>query len=225
MKTKNITVLLAVVAAIVIAFIGLRSFACDSPSKSANANGSSTYTAGSGVCSYSGTSCSGKQAAGCQHNAPSENRMTGSQNPQCEGHRDWAVVITGNRGYYDANVFAVLNGHMYAVCQGKQFEVSDLTPYTQMDAARYYFADETSRIRCSERMKTMAKAIDQETVALATTDGNVVSEDNGFKVARCPVTGREFIVTADSPVRVVDGKRYYLSAEQDLSTLDMPAHP
>ncbi len=104
---------------------------------------------------------------------------------------------------------------MFAVCQGKTFEVTAKTPFVQVDEARYYFADEASKIQCHETMNATVPAIDREVVSLATTEANVVDLEDGQKIAQCPVTGQKFIVTADSPARVVDGQKYYMSAEQN----------
>jgi hypothetical protein len=132
---------------------------------------------------------------------------------------DWTAKLCGSRCYYAANVYEVRDGRTWAVCDGRKFEVTESTPYTQVGKARYYFADEVSKISCPVKMSQMAERIDRETVALATVEGNVVGEEKGCKVAQCLATGKRFLVTADSPVIVADGKKYYMSDTTDLSSV------
>ena len=118
------------------------------------------------------------------------------------------------------NVVAVENGHRYAVWSGSVFEVTCTTPYVDFGDARYYVPDQgmTSDFRCHP--ESVARQENQEAVDLATADGNVVSDVNGQMLAQCPITGHVFVVTADSPVRVMDGKCYYFSDTVNLSTVD-----
>lgn len=245
---KHIPIILATMVAAAVAFVGVRSFACDKATKTANAQGTATYAVGSGAaCSASGDACqSGKAAqtagnggscssksamagnggscssksamtagAGCRSGKSANAEMTAGSS--CGSHSaSWASNVCGSKGYYAANVYAVREGHMYAVCQGKTFEVTATTPFTQVAEARYYFADEASKIQCHEQMKATAPAIDREAVLLATAEANVVDVEHGQKVAQCPITCQKFVVTADSPARVADGQKYYMSVEQDL---------
>jgi YHS domain-containing protein len=130
-----------------------------------------------------------------------------------------------SKASYAANVYEVRDGHQYAVCNGQTFEVTATTPYAEVGNARYYFADEESRVRCSEKMKAMATELDKEAVSLATAEANV-TVDNGQKYGICPVTNDKFLVTADSPAKVVDGQKYYVCsdkcASQMLHTADNP---
>jgi hypothetical protein len=190
---------------------------------SACKNGAMQKASMQGGCSMSKASMSG----GCSMSKASMSGSCGMKNAQmtemngtsCTGHKkDWASVVCGNKDYYGANVYAVKDGRMWAVCHGKTFEVTENSPYKQVGNARYYFADDASKIACDMKMAQMAPEIDQEAVALATTDGNVVGTENGLKVAQCVVTGKKFIVTADSPSKVADGKRYYVGDTVSLST-------
>jgi hypothetical protein len=228
---KNISLIIATLAAAGVIFVGVRSFACDRGHKTANAQGTATYALETGaLCPYSGTQCSSGSAAkmagtgGCCAHKTANADLTANGTSTCGSHANWTASLCGSKGYYAANVYRVQNGHMWAVCQGKTFEVNEATPFVQMDEARYYFADEASKIRCHEMMKATAPAIDREVVSLATAEANVVDVENGRKIAQCPVTGHKFVVTADSPARVVDGQKYYMSVEQDLSTISAPAH-
>jgi hypothetical protein len=132
-----------------------------------------------------------------------------------------------SNGHYGANVFAVRDGHEWAVCNGKTFEVSDQTPYSDVGPARYYFADENSRVTCVEKMAMMAKELDQEAVSLATSEGNVTTDSDGQKYGVCPVTHDKFLITADSPAKVMDGQKYYVCSEKCAAELMQTAdwHP
>jgi YHS domain-containing protein len=132
---------------------------------------------------------------------------------------------TSAKASYAANVYEVRDGHKYAVCNGKTFEVTETTPYSEVGNARYYFADEASKVRCAEKMALMAAELDKEAVSLATAEANV-TVDNGQKYGVCPVTNDKFLVTTDSPAKVVDGQKYYVCsdkcASQMLHTADNP---
>ena len=103
---------------------------------------------------------------------------------------------------------------------GDVFEVTNSTPFVEMGDSRYYIADACTEKAFQSHPAATARKLDQEAVSLATADGNIVGEQNGQKMAKCPVTGRVFIVTADSPVRVLDGKCFYMSDTVNLSTID-----
>ena len=120
----------------------------------------------------------------------------------------------GAKAAYAANVYEVRDGRKYAVAQGKTFEVTATTPYYEVGSARYYFSDAESMSKCSEKMASMAAEIDKETVSLATAEGNVVTNENGQKLAVCPVSDDKFVITASTPAKVVDGQKYYVCSER-----------
>ncbi|MBU0507964.1 hypothetical protein KKH27_03890 [bacterium] len=126
----------------------------------------------------------------------------------------WTSAAGVEKGYYAANVYEVRDGHQFAVYEGKRFEVTDATPYTQVGEARYYFADKDCQVSCTKTLGAKADAINQEAVALATAEGNVEKMENGRKIAICPVTGKEFAVTGNTPTRVMDGKKFYLASAE-----------
>jgi len=130
---------------------------------------------------------------------------------------DWTTAFCGHKGYYAANVYEMRDGHVFAVWEGRRFEVVDETPFTQSGNARYYFADEATKVACTLTLSRLAPEVNREVVSLATAEGNVVGEERGQKLAQCPVTGRRFLVTADSPVMVVDGRRIYLNQPDGLN--------
>jgi hypothetical protein len=221
---RKYRIVLAALTAAAVVFIGANTFACGGKTRtssltSANGYGVAVKDASgscpaSAVCPYGSGACS-------SHGV--KNAVLYGQ-PPLDQSRSWTSKVCGSKGYYAANVYLVNDGCEWAVCNGRTFEVTEATPFTQVGEARYYFADEDSRIRCAQAMQNAADRIDKETVALATADGNVVGTENGMKVARCLVSGRQFLVTADSPIRVADGKRYYLNAPVDLSTVSSSAH-
>ncbi len=133
-----------------------------------------------------------------------------------------------SKASYAANVYEVRDGREWAVCNGEKFEVTASTPYNEVGNARYYFADEASKVTCAEKMALMAKELNQETVSLATAEGNVTTDADGRKYALCPVSHDKFLLTADSPAMVMDGEKYYVCsdkcASQLMHTADAPAN-
>jgi hypothetical protein len=195
---KKLFLVIAACAAAAVVFAGASSMACDGTASAKNASLNSW-----GCCNRSAHAGAWTHASGYHSKADGA----------------WREGLCGKRGYYGANVYEVRDGRMWAVCWGKKFEVTENTPYTQLGEARYYFADEASKVACPYEMREMAERVDRETVALATVDGNVIGEENGRKIAQCIVTGRKFLVTADSPVMVADGKKYYMNDTTDLSSM------
>lgn len=118
----------------------------------------------------------------------------------------------GDKGYFNANVYKVENGMMYAVADGKKFVVNDKTPYKQVGNARYYFADDACAVKCSDKMASMAKNITHEAAVLATNEKNVKVE-NGKKIATCEMSGHSFEVTNATPAVVMDGQKTYFCGE------------
>lgn len=177
------------------------------------ADAKTAQTATSSGCSSTKTASKSSCATTC---SSSKATKAADQGANSSSAKDWAAVCA-SKGYYAANVYEVRDGHQYAVCNGTTFEVTDKTPFNQVGQARYYFADEASQISCNVKMAEMASKIDREAVALATAEGNVRNADNGLKFAQCLESGKEFAVTADTPVKVMDGKKYYaasMSAEK-----------
>jgi hypothetical protein len=200
----KLSILIAACAAVAVIFAGANSFACGGRTCSKTASAKAHASGTTGCCARAeAAGMSSAQGTGCHSGASSA----------------WTSKLCGERGYYCANVYEVRDGRMWAVCCGQKFEVSANTPYTQVGDARYYFADEASRVGCPYKMKDMAQRIERETITLATMDGNVIGEENGHKIAQCLVTGRRFLVTADSPVMVADGKKYYMGDTTDLSSV------
>jgi hypothetical protein len=211
---RKLGLVIAAVAALAVIFIGANGYACG------------------------GKSCSGKtamaadKAGGCC--GMSKGAMTGGACPMMSGKTagmeggcsmqkssstaGWASKVCDSKGYYGANVFDASSDHPMAVYKGQRFEVTDKSPFMQVAEARYYFPSEAVKVSCKEMMAQEAPAIERETVSLATMEANVVGNENGQKVAQCVVTGKRFVVTADSPVKVADGKKYYLGQTVDLST-------
>jgi YHS domain-containing protein len=201
---KKLSIVIAACAAVAVIFAGANSFACGGRTCSKTAAAKSNACGMSGCCAMKGAAdMSSAQGTSCQSGATSA----------------WTSKLCGDRGYYAANVYEVQDGRIWAVCCGKKFEVTASTPYTQVGGARYYFADEASKTSCAVKMSQMTAQMDREAVSLASMDGNVVGEENGQKIAQCLVTGRKFLVTADSPVMVADGKKYYRGDTTDLSSL------
>ena len=129
-----------------------------------------------------------------------------------------ASSVCGAKGYYGANVYQVVDGHEWAVAEGKKFEVTTSSPYVQVGNARYYFADAKCKDMCAQRMAKIEPEIDKEAVSLATAEGNVVSTENGQKWAECKVSHEKFLVTADSPAIVMDGQKVYFCGSGCLNT-------
>ena len=200
---KRVSIVIAACAALAVIFTGANSFACGGHSSSKSA---SLQKANAGCASTCMTKSADKSS--CASGAKTS----------------WTSNVCGSKGYYDANVYEVRDGHKYAVCEGKKFEVTANTPYTQVGEARYYFADDASKVSCSVKMSQMASQIDREAVSLATLEGNVVGTEDGHKIAQCVSTGKKFVVTADSPAKVADGKKYYVGDTTDLSTVAAPLH-
>jgi hypothetical protein len=204
---KKLSIMIAACAALAVVFAGANTFACGGKcGKHAAAKAS---VCASTCCSKTGSAGTSAQSASCRSGASDA----------------WTSKLCGERGYYAANVYEVHDGRMWAVCCGKKFEVSGNTPYSQVGEARYYFADAASKSSCAVQMSKLAAQMDREAVSLATLDGNIVGEENGRKIAQCIVTGKKFLVTADSPVMVADGKKYYRGDTTDLSSLTGVAQP
>ena len=193
--------------------------ACGSKSKSAQ------YASGS--CSSKGAKAE-MTSGGCGASKSAKAEMAGGgcsskMSNSAMAHAGCGTSTT--KAAYAANVYEVRDGHTYAVCNGEKFEVTATTPYTEVGNARYYFANEESRVRCAEKMKSMASELDKEAVSLATAEANVVV-DNGQKYGVCPVTNDKFLVTAESPAKVIDGQKYYVCssdcASKMLHTADNP---
>jgi hypothetical protein len=119
------------------------------------------------------------------------------------------MTSKNSKGYFAANVYRVDGETLYAVADGKKFVVTESTPYTQVGAARFYFADNECAVKCSEKMASKAAEFDREAVSLATLDGNIVEVKDGNRVAVCSISGESFTVTENCPVKVVDGKKVY----------------
>jgi hypothetical protein len=214
---KKLGIVVAAIAALAVVFVGANGYACGkSCGKTAQA------ASNKGTCDPS--KCSGMSGQSCSASCKMKGaQMSSAAGGACSAHAsDWTSVLSEGRGYYGANVYDAHDGHAFAVFHGQKFEVTDKTPYMQVGNARYFFPTEKSKIECNTRMANEAPALEQETVSLATADGNVVYQENGQKYAMCPVTGRKFVVTADSPVKVVDGRRYYMGQTVDLSTASSP---
>jgi hypothetical protein len=199
---KKLSIVIAACAAVAVIFAGANSFACGGRTCSKTAAAKPNTCRVSACCAKTGDARA-SQGTSCHSGASGA----------------WTSKLCGDRGYYAANVYEVQGGRIWAVCCGKKFEVTASTPYTQVGGARYYFADEASKTLCAVKMSQIAAQMDREAVSLATLDGNVVGEENGQKIAQCLVTGRKFLVTADSPVMVADGKKYYRGDTTDLSSL------
>lgn len=224
--TKRIGVIVAAVFAVAVVFAGARTFACDGN----GCKGAKTASAVESKSDCAGTSgaamASDKSGAGCSAKAGS---ASGSHS--CASKSGMSKAGCGTAGAskasFAANVYEVRDGHLWAVCNGKKFEVTSNTPYSEIGSARYYFADEASKVTCAEKMAMTAKALDAETVSLATVEGNVTTESDGRKFAVCPVSNDKFMVAADSPAKVMDGQKYYVCsdkcASQLMHTADAPS--
>lgn len=121
-------------------------------------------------------------------------------------------MACGDKGYFNANVYKVENGTMYAVADGKKFVVTDKTPYTQVGNARFYFADDACAVKCSQTMASKANNYVHEAAVLTTAEKNV-KEEGGKKMATCSMSGQTFEVTAATPAVVVDGQKAYFCGE------------
>jgi hypothetical protein len=121
-------------------------------------------------------------------------------------------MACGDKGYFNANVYKVENGTMYAVADGKKFVVTDQTPYNQVGNARYYFADNSCAVKCSEKMASKAGSYAHEAVELATFESNVKVE-GGKKIAHCSISNKDFEVTSATPAVVVDGQKTYFCGQ------------
>lgn len=163
---------------------------CSAHGATTASTGCSAKSAGAGCCAGKGASMT--SGGGC----------TMSKNSSM-------ASACGSKGYYGANVYDVKDGKQWAVYKGKKFEVTDATPYTQVESARYYFADNECAVKCTETLKSMAADIEKETVALATLEGNIVEEKDGVKYANCSGCKEKFAVTEKSAIRMMDGKKVY----------------
>jgi len=204
---KKLFIVIAACAAVAVVFAGLNSFACGGRTCSKTAAAKSSACCASACCAKSG-----------------DVRATQGTSFHSGAGGAWTTKLCGDRRYYAANVYEVQDGRMWAVSCGKKFEVTANTPYAQVGGARYYFADEATKTSCAVKMSRMTAQMDREAVSLASMDGNVIAEENGQKIAQCIVTGRKFLVTADSPVMVADGKKYYRGDTTDLSSLAGAVH-
>ncbi|MBI5059014.1 hypothetical protein HZB60_04410 [candidate division KSB1 bacterium] len=202
---------------------------CSSPGASGSSCASTgVKTAGSGSgCSStgaSGGSCSSKGAknasAGGACGSGEKTKQTKMAGAACcpggagsAGCSSKMASLCGDKGYFAANVYDCKDGHVMAVYKGKKFEVTDKTPYTQIENARYYFADNECAVKCQETLKTMAAEINREAVSLATAEGNIVENKDGHKIAACKMSGEKFEVTGTTPARVMDGQKVYFCSE------------
>ncbi len=165
----------------------------------------------------SGASCASKAgSASCSMKANAGGHSCASKSSMTHAGCGTAGA---SKASYAANVYEVRDGHLWAVCNGKKFEVTTSTPYSEIGRARYYFADEDSKVTCAEKMAMMAKELDRETVTLATAEGNVTMDTDGHKYAVCPVSHDKFLITADSPAKVIDGQKYYVCSDKCASQL------
>jgi hypothetical protein len=121
-------------------------------------------------------------------------------------------MACGDKGYFNANVYKVENGMMYAVADGKKFVVTDKSPYNQVGNARFYFADDACAVKCSDKLSTMANNYVHEAVELATLESNVKMEGDK-KVATCSISGEKFEVTGATPAVVMDGQKTYFCGQ------------
>ncbi|HEY3294472.1 MAG TPA: hypothetical protein VGL38_03475 [bacterium] len=208
---KKLGISMAVLVAVAVVSIGVASFACGGHGASSNQVMNSFEKSGA-ACPYSGCG----SAANCPYMKQMQDAQKSSNQMTC--NHSSSIV------YYGANVFDVCDGRQYAVCEGKVFEVHNDTPFVDMGDARYYVADECMKPAFQADPEAVASELDREAVALATVDGNVIGNRDGQILAKCPVTGQVFIVTADSPVKVRDGKRYYLSDTVNLSAVESGIH-
>ena len=219
---KKIVIGIAALSALALAFIGADSMACGG--KCAKTSNSAVMSANAvETCPVSGVKCAGSGNCSTIKNS---NLPGGCSSHKCGNmNSDWTSKVCGDRGYYGANVFGECHGHEYAIYDGKTFEVTEDTPFIQVKNARYYFPNENAASDCEKNMSSSATRMEQQAVSLATADGNVIDVNgNGQKTARCPVTGKTFVVTADSPVKVIDGRKYYLNAGTELSTVSSSIH-
>ncbi len=100
-----------------------------------------------------------------------------------------------------------------AVYKGSKFAVTESTPYTQVGNARYYFTNSECAVKCQESLKAMAGDLEKETVSLATAEANIVEQKEGEKWAQCKMSGHKFQVTSATPVRMIDGQKYYFCSD------------
>jgi hypothetical protein len=185
---------------------------CSSNSASAQTAAGSCASKGAKAGMTSG-GCSSKGSSAAMTSGSCMSQSTNSSMPHA------GCGMTASKASYAANVYEARDGHQYAVCNGQKFEVTPTTPYMEVGNARYFFADEESRVRCAEKMKSMAADLDREAVSLATAEGNVTTDSYGRKYAVCPITNEKFLVTADSPAKVMDGQKYYVRSDKCLSQL------
>ena len=232
--TKKLGLILASVAAVAIVAVGSMTYACGGACQGGTKTASvqtagdgdgckgGTKTAGSG-CSTTGAGCSSKAAvktagaggACCPGGTAGQKAgdaccPSGKSASSCSSKM---ASLCGDKGYFAANVYENKGGHMMAVYKGKKFEVTDKTPYTQIENARYYFADNECAVKCQETLKTMASEINRETVALATAEANIVENKDGHKIAACKMSGEKFEVSGTTPARVIDGQKVYFCSE------------
>ena len=240
---RKLGLVVASMAALAVVFIGARTFACgdDSKHKTASAvNGTSCcpYSGAVGASTASGHACPMMKAsaqtasdakgehscgmAGCTHSGCTGKSMSNSSMTQAG-----CGMKGASSAFYAANVYDVRDGQEWAVCQGKQFEVTATTPYYDLGNARYYFADKNCMSKCSEKMASVAADLDREAVSLATVEGNVKVASDGQKYAVCPISHDQFPVTSGMPVKVMNGKKYYVCNEKCASELMQMAdyHP
>jgi hypothetical protein len=207
--THRIGIPLAVLAAAAVIAVCVASFACG------GVHSAALMTANSHACP---SSCPRTAAAMAQ--CPYMQQMESQQ----AANAKMASAVCGDAKYYGANVYTVQDGHQYAVCEGRSFEVCSETLYVQVQNARYFLDDPWLSIACRDDPSVLTTELDREAVALATVDGNIVGMEDGRLLARCPVTGKIFIVTADSPVRVMNGERYYFSDTVNLASAGSDMH-
>ncbi len=204
---RRLGISMVILAAAGVITVGVASFACGGKTASSN-HVCNTVNVGQTLCPASG----GCSMSRCQFMQQQENGAC------CDLQMAWGHGAS--KASYSANVIEMRGDYVYAVCRGKVFEVTDGTPFADLDDARYFLTDRCSVAAFQANPTASADELNQEAVSLATEDGNVVGNENGQKFAKCPVTGRVFPVTAGSYVKVMDGKCYYMSDTVSLSTLD-----
>jgi hypothetical protein len=206
--TQKLGIAMTVLVVLTVVAVGVSGYACGGHSQP------SAQTAfGSGPCP---SSCpSGGGAADCPY--LKRLQMRNASNQMTENS-------CNSSAWYGANVYEVCDGRGFAVCQGREFEVGTDTPYIQIGNARYYLDSPALEASCKHNPSALTSELDREAVALASVDGNVVGMENGQKVARCPDSGRTFVVTPDSQIRVMDGQRFYWLEPVDLASAPTAMH-
>jgi hypothetical protein len=163
------------------------------------ASKSAATTAGGACCASKGASAT-TTSAGCSMKCDASKTKAG-----CTG-------MTMNKGVFDANVYKVENGTKYAVADGKKFVVTESTPSMTVGNARFYFADASCAVSCSEMMKASAPKYTHEAASMASVERNVKVEGDK-KMATCEMSGNTFEITASTPSICKDGEKVYFCGE------------